>query len=524
MADASLVFSILAKDETSKGMSSAKKRVIAGMAAVGTAAIGYATVAVKKAMEDQQGQAILAKALRNSTGARASDIASVEKWIQSTTLATGVADDDLRPALATLARATGDTSKAQDQLKLAMDVSAATGKSLSSVTLAMAKAQTGSVGSLSRLGIATKDAKGKTESFAQVYTKMQNQFGGAQAAKAKTAAGQMQILKNAYSEATESVGYGLLPILTSLMTFVSSKLLPPMQSLSNWMSKNSNAAKVLGAVLAVTGGIIVALTVANKVAKVATEAWSAAQKIAAGAQWALNAALDANPIAIVVIAIVALVAVLVVLYNKNKTVRAIIQATWSGIKAAIGAVVSWFANTAWPAIRTAAGYIMGYYKTLWNAVKTVWGGIQNAIGAVVNWFANTAWPKIKTVAGFIKGIWSGIANAGKTAFNAIASAWNNTVGKLSFTIPSWVPLIGGKGFSMPQIPLLAAGGIVTKPTLAMVGEAGPEAVIPLSKMGSRSVTVERGAVQISVHGGEPDKVKAAIDAAFKDLIRQLRTA
>jgi hypothetical protein len=96
----------------------------------------------------------------------------------------------------------------------------------------------------------------------------------------------------------------------------------------------------------------------------------------------------------------------------------------------------------------------------------------------------------------------------KTIFNGIASVWNNTIGKFSFTVPSWVPGIGGKGFSMPDIPMLAAGGIVTGPTLAMIGEAGPEAVIPLdrmSQMGGGGTTVN-----INVNGGDPQSVVNAL--------------
>jgi hypothetical protein len=78
---------------------------------------------------------------------------------------------------------------------------------------------------------------------------------------------------------------------------------------------------------------------------------------------------------------------------------------------------------------------------------------------------------------------TGVFNIYKSLFNGIAKLWNSTVGKLSFGIPSWVPGIGGKGFSVPNIPYLAEGGIVTGPTLAMIGERGPEAVIPLSGRG-----------------------------------------
>jgi hypothetical protein len=67
---------------------------------------------------------------------------------------------------------------------------------------------------------------------------------------------------------------------------------------------------------------------------------------------------------------------------------------------------------------------------------------------------------------------------------------------LSFSFPSWVPELGGKGFSVPNIPMLAEGGIVTGPTLAMIGEAGPEAVIPLSKMGGMG-----GGITVNVTGG-----------------------
>jgi hypothetical protein len=95
----------------------------------------------------------------------------------------------------------------------------------------------------------------------------------------------------------------------------------------------------------------------------------------------------------------------------------------------------------------------------------------------------------------------------KTVFNSIASLWNSTIGKLSFTVPSWVPGIGGKGFDVPDIPMLAAGGIVTGPTLAMIGEAGPEAVIPLDRMGQMG---GGNNVTINVNGGDPNAVVQAL--------------
>ena len=67
----------------------------------------------------------------------------------------------------------------------------------------------------------------------------------------------------------------------------------------------------------------------------------------------------------------------------------------------------------------------------------------------------------------------------KTAFDAIKYLWNHTVGGFGFSVPSWVPGVGGKSF---KIPMMATGGIVTGPMIAMIGERGPEAVIPLDML------------------------------------------
>ena len=105
-----------------------------------------------------------------------------------------------------------------------------------------------------------------------------------------------------------------------------------------------------------------------------------------------------------------------------------------------------------------------------------------------------------------------LLNVWKTIFNAIGAIWNNTLGKISFEVPKWVPGLGGKGFSFPKIPALAEGGIVTGPTLAMIGEGrGPEAVIPLDRMGEFGMGGGSN-VTINVQGGDPN---AVVDALVK---------
>jgi hypothetical protein len=101
----------------------------------------------------------------------------------------------------------------------------------------------------------------------------------------------------------------------------------------------------------------------------------------------------------------------------------------------------------------------------------------------------------------------------KAAFRAVAGLWNSTIGKLSFTVPSWVPVIGGKGFDVPDIPMLAEGGIVTSPTLAMIGERGPEAVIPLSRAGGMGMGNQ---ITVNVSSADPNAVVAALQQYIRD--------
>jgi hypothetical protein len=140
-----------------------------------------------------------------------------------------------------------------------------------------------------------------------------------------------------------------------------------------------------------------------------------------------------------------------------------------------------------------AGVVLAYkrFETFRNIVDTVFAGIKIGFGFVVDYLQ------------FVAGIYKGI-------FNGIAKAWNSTIGKLSFDVPSWVPGLGGKGFSVPKIPMLAQGGIVTSPTLALIGEGrGPEAVIPLDRMGEFGMGGGSN-VTINVQGGDPQAVVDAL--------------
>jgi phage-related protein len=212
-------------------------------AAAGAYAVKLAVDGVKAAIEDEAAQVRLATALQNATGATNEMIASVEKQILKTSLATGVADDKLRPALSRLALSTGDVTKAQDLLTLALDISQATGKGLDAVANSLGKAYDGNTAALGKLGIGLSAAELKTMSFTDVQGKLSDLFGGAAAANAKTFSGRLEILKVTFDEAKESVGAKLLPIIQQLVEFVVNKVIPALGKFADFFKPITDAIK-----------------------------------------------------------------------------------------------------------------------------------------------------------------------------------------------------------------------------------------------------------------------------------------
>jgi phage-related protein len=212
------------------------KAFAAAAAAAGAAAIAIGIEGVKAAIADEKAQTQLALALENATGATQAQIKATEQSILQMSLATGVADDDLRPALSRLVRSTGDTEKAQQLLAQALDISTATGKPLETVANALGKAFDGNTTSLGKLGIGLSAAELKTMSFEQVQSKLSDLFGGAAAANANTYAGQIARVQVAFDEAKETVGTALLPILGKLLDFINQAALPAINAFSNAFS------------------------------------------------------------------------------------------------------------------------------------------------------------------------------------------------------------------------------------------------------------------------------------------------
>jgi hypothetical protein len=179
-----------------------------------TAAFGAAAVGISKALqaaaEDQKSVALLDKQLRNSVGATKAMVSATEDFIGKMQFASGVADSQLRPSLAVLVRGTGDLTKAQDLLGLALDLSAGANVDLETASLALAKAQNGNLGALTKLGIALDPAIIKSKDFTLAQKELEKQFGGASAAAANTFEGQLKRLNTVFDEVTETIGYAIL--------------------------------------------------------------------------------------------------------------------------------------------------------------------------------------------------------------------------------------------------------------------------------------------------------------------------
>jgi hypothetical protein len=222
----------------------------AAFAAAGAAAVAYAGKlaidGVKSAIEDEAAQAKLANTLKNVTKATDAQIAATEDYILKTSLATGVADDELRPSLDRLTRATKDLDKAQQLQTLALDIAAGSGKSLQAVTESLSKAQEGNLAGLSRLGVGLTKAELATLSFDQITAKLSGTFENQATKQADTFQGKLARLTVAFDEGKETVGAYILDAITPMVEILVKNVIPAIQDFtSNLGDKLAPVMKVL---------------------------------------------------------------------------------------------------------------------------------------------------------------------------------------------------------------------------------------------------------------------------------------
>jgi len=271
-----------------------KKAAVPAAAAL-TAVAGALGLAAKAAAEDEQQQAILANTMQNVVGATDATVAATEDMISAMSRATGTADSELRPAFAALLVGTKNVGEATSALSLAQDVATATGIDLATVSDALSKAYAGNMKGLRALSPEMMGMIKEGASLDQVMMALNDNFGGAAARSAETAAGKFKILKNSLAETQESIGAALLPVLQ--------KVLPYLQAMADWAQKNPTAFLVIaGTISAVAAAIM-----------------------------AVNIAMALNPFGLIAVGIAAVVTGIAIAYTKFESFRNIVNVVLNGL-------------------------------------------------------------------------------------------------------------------------------------------------------------------------------------------------
>lgn len=536
--------------------------------------------AISMAMNAETANARFATTLHNVTGANKDQVKAANDFLGTMSKQSAMAKGELRPAFETILRGTRNVTKAQGGLQLAMNISAGTGKPLAAVSLALSKAYMGNTTALGKLGVRVKglvpntaklqsaqeaqrkamvayadavkkhgassdQAKkandrlrlaGDKVTAAQHSTKkatldvntvmkdLGKTYGGQFAKQADTTAGKMRNAQLQFKAMQTSVGQALMPVMAQLVSLLQSTLLPVLQSVATLAKEHPGLFKAMAAAVLI-------LVTAIKLYNAYQNENIVVTKLVAAAQWLWNAALTANPIALVIIAIIALVAIIVVAYQKVGWFRAAIDAAWQAIQVAffavlgaVKAVFNWL-KTNWPLIlailagpvglavlaivrnwntikaaaTAVAGWVADRFRSLVNFFSGLPGAIAGFIGhvvsiikipmaaatAVVKWIVDKFEALVKyftDLPGKMGRAIGGIVDVIKGPINGLIGALN----AFEFTIPKTHIGVGPLGFDVGPfrfdfvpftIPKLAQGGITTSEGLAWLHPA--EVITPL---------------------------------------------
>lgn len=412
---------------------------------------------------------------------------ALDDLAQSLALKTKFDDDETKAAIGTLARYNLTGKQLETLTPLVQDFAVATGKDLGTASVLTGKALLGNTKALKELGISYKPTGNKAKDFANITQLLRDKVGGFAEKEGKTAAGTSEILANQFGEVKEKVGSYLVPALTALGQMIITKVIPAIQIAVGWLSEH------LGPVIATVAGWIMNVawpalqTLADAFMK---NVWPAivtvAQMIAQNLQPVIAALSD---------------------YWTNTLLPGIQDlipilqkvGTWVGVVIGVLAViVSWIVGKVAPVFITVLGGAIRF-------AIAVLGKIVDAIQWVIDHFGGLV-DFVKKIPGYISTAFGGLVDLltkpFRVAFDLIRTMWNNTLGGKGIHIPAvHAGPINFDGIDV-TIPMLAKGGIVTRPTLALIGERGPEAVVPLGRGG--------GMVQVTIQvQGDTDPAGAA---------------
>lgn len=317
----------------------------------------------------------------------------------------------------------------------------------------------------------------------------------------------MDDVKQSLGMVTQKISTSFLPILQEILNWVLAHM-PEIQAFCEkafnalgaaikWANDNADWLIPTVAGLAAALGTLQIINTVNGLMVI----WKASTFAQTLAQHGLNAALTANPIGLIVIGIGLLIAGIILLWTKCDWFRNGIIAIFNGLK-------DIFFNVVIPYWQSLAGIVTGVFGSIWNSVSSVIGNVKNIFMNLIDFVKNVftgnwkgAWDNIKNIFG---NIFQAIGTIWKMPINAIIEGINGFLGGLSkIKIPDWVPKIGGKGISIPKIPMLAKGTDYFQGGYAIVGEQGPELVqMPRgSKVNSNAETMAMaGGTTINFNG------------------------
>lgn len=402
---------------------------------------GYLTNAVQGAIEDEAATKRLEQALRNAGGAWDENLEKVNAAIDAGAKK-AFTDDQVRDSFQTLLAATGDVNTALERQQLAYDLSRGAGISLEAATKMVSKVNEESVDGFKRLGITIADGATEAEALAAVQAK----FAGQADTYAQSTAGQFEQAKIRMAEVQEEIGAKLLPVVTKLGLIFLNDVVPAIEKFVSVAGPKVSefATKVKG--------------YWESDIKPALDAMKAAwEKLEPAITPILNQI--ANVVENTVRTITLALGIVVDLLGGD------FSGAWEKAKALVEEQIRFIKES----VGNLVDFIEGLVPLVLAAAQKVGGAIIDGIKAGIGAMADLAGDIATTIGNAVKGL-----------INTQIIDPINRVLEFKIAIPG-APDIN---VNPPDIPHLAVGGIVTRPTLALIAEAGPEAVVPLSRGGA----------------------------------------
>lgn len=278
--------------------------------------------------------------------------------------------------------------------------------------------------------------------------------------------------------------------------YVQGNVIPTIKTAAQWIGENKDMLLTLaGAIGTAVGAFMVLRTAGQAAGAIKGIGTVLGTAVKQGGLLKTVVGLLGGKFTIIIAIIAAVAGAFVILWNRSEKFRTAVMGIWQKVQPliqAFGNLVSLIATSLAPVLSNLASVVLAGLEAAFVAfapyIENVIAILTSLIEFVTNVFSGNwgaAWQNIVDIFGNVFGM---IVNLAKVPINAVISAINWVISKInsiSVTIPDWVPGVGGTtlGFNIPTIPALAAGGIATAPTLAMIGEGGePEAVMPLSKL------------------------------------------